>query len=257
MTADRIRISESYRVFGDQIAELPRSLDHRGVVLHRGRNLIKRLSITSSEGESIEVVAKAFAVPTRFRGFVYAHLRHSKALRSLSNAKSLVEKGIETPDPIACIEHHDYGCLRRSHYICRYWHHDHDLTALLYRGVSRGPRTHVLLEQLALFTAAQHDQGVLHLDYNPANILVRARGGGFEFSLVDINRLRFKQLGMDDRLVGLVRLTTIVDYLRIIGRRYAVLYALDPDEFCRRLEVEQARFVTRRRRMKRMMALLR
>ena len=257
VTAGRILISERYRVFGDQIAELPRSLDHRGVTLHSGRNLIKRLSISNPEGESIEVVVKAFAVPTRLRGFVYAHLRRSKALRCMSNAKSLVEKAIETPDPIACIEYQDYGCLRRSHYISRYWHHDHDLTALLYRGASHGPNTHALLEQLVLFTAAQHDHGVLHLDYNPGNILVRARGDGFEFALVDLNRLRFKQLGMNDRISGLVRLTTIMDYLRIIGRRYAVLYGLDPDDFCRRLEVEQARFVTRRRRMKRMMALLR
>ena len=244
-------------MFRDQIAELPRTMSHRGVTLHSGRNLIKRLSITSPEGESIEVVVKAFAVPVRLRGFVYAHLCRSKALRCMSNAMSLVEMGVNTPDPIACIEYHDFGCLRRSHYVSRYWHHDYDLTALLYRGVSHGPNTHALLEQLVLFTAAQHDHGVLHLDYNPGNILVRARGDGFEFALVDLNRLRFKQLGMNDRISGLVRLTTIMDYLRIIGRRYAMLCGLDPDEFCWRLEVEQHRFVTRRRRMKGMVALLR
>ena len=257
MKAARIRIREPYRVFRDQIAELPGTMCHRGVTLHAGRNLIKRLSITSPEGESIEVVVKAFAVPMRLRGFVYAHLRRSKALRCMSNATSLVEKGVDTPNPIACIEYHDGGCLRRSHYVSRYWHHDYDLTALLYRGVSRGPTTHALLEQLAQFTAVQHDHGVLHLDYNPGNILVRASGGSFDFSLVDLNRLRFKQLGMNDRISGLVRLTTIVDYLRVIGRRYAMLCGLDPDDFCRRLEVEQRRFVARRRRTKTIVALLR
>ena len=167
MTAARIRIREPYRVFRDQLAELPGTMCRRGVTLHSGRNLIKRLSITSPEGESIEVVVKAFAVPMRLRGFVYAHLRRSKALRCMSNATSLVEKGVGTPDPIACIEYHDFGCLRRSHYVSRYWHHDHDLTALLYRGVAHGPATHALLEQLAQFTAVQHDHGVLHLDLQP------------------------------------------------------------------------------------------
>ena len=232
-------------------------MDHRGVTLHAGRNLIKRMSITSPEGESIEVVVKAFAVPARPRGFVYAHLRQSKALRCMRNASRLVEKGIDTPEPIACIEYHHFGCLRSSHYVSRYWDHDYDLTALLYRGVSHGPGTRVLLEELAQFTAAQHDHGVMHLDYNPGNILVRARGGSFDFSLVDLNRLRFKQLGMSDRISGLVRLTTIMEYLRIIGRRYAMLHELDPDDFCRRLEVEQHRFVIRRRRIKRMMELMR
>ena len=257
VTAARLRIAEPYRAFGDQIARLPQSLDHCGVTLHSGRNLVKRLSITTPEGESIQVVVKAFAVPARPRGFIYAHLRSSKALRCMSNATRLLEKGVDTPDPIACIEFHEFGCLRRSHYVSRYWHHDYDLTALLYRGASRGQQTHALLEHLAAFTAAQHDLGVMHLDYNPGNILVRARRDGFDFALVDLNRLRFKQLGLDDRICGLARLTTIVDYLRVIGRRYAMLYGVDPDDFCRRLEAAQRRFVTRRRRMKRMMALLR
>ena len=256
MTAVRIRIGEPYRGFGDQVAELPRAMGHRGVTLHSGRNLIKRLSITNSEGESIEVVVKAFAVPGRVRGFTYAHLRRSKALRCLINAKRLVDMGVGTPDPIACIEYEEIRCLRSSYYVSRYWQQDIDLTALLYRGVSSSANTRVLLEQLARFTAAQHDLGVLHLDYNPGNILVRARGDSFDFALVDLNRLKFRRLDVRDRISGLVRLTTVGDYMRIIGRRYASLCGLEHDAFCRRLEAEQRRFATRRRRIKGMLALL-
>ena len=257
MTVARIRIAEPYRVYRDQIRELPLCLDDRGVTLHTGRNLIKRLDIASSGGDSIAVVVKAFAVPARVRGFIYAHLRQSKALRCLTNAKHLVERGVSTPEPIACIEYESYGCLQRSYYVCRYWPHDYDLTALLYRGASQGSDTRVLLARLARFTAAQHEHGVLHHDYNPGNILVRSAADRFEFSLVDLNRLRIKHLCMTDRITGLVRLTTIVDYLRIIGREYARLYGTDPDDFCRRLEEAQRRFVTRRRRMKKAISLLR
>ena len=257
VTDVRIRISDPYRMFRDQVAELPGSLHDRGMTLHSGRNLIKRLNITSPEGRSIDVVVKAFAVPARPRGFVYAHLRRSKALRCMSNASMLLDRGVATPEPIACIENYEFGCLRASHYVCRYWHQDYDLTALLYRGVSHGPDTHTLLEQLAGFTAAQHDQGVQHLDYNPGNILVRAKDDGFQFALVDLNRLRFRQLGVNERLAGLVRMTNIVDYLRVIGRCYATQYGANPDAFCRRLEVTYHRFVTRRRRIKRMAAMLR
>ena len=87
--------------------------------------------------------------------------------------------------------------------MCRYWPHDHDLTALLYLGVSSGADARVLLEALAQFTAAQHDRGVLHLDYNPGNILVRSEGGGFQFALVDLNRLRFRYLDIGDRAYAL------------------------------------------------------
>ena len=256
MTDVQFQLAKPYRCYYDEIADLPRIVGSHGVTLYSGRNLIKRLSVAAFGGDSVEVVVKAFAVPGRMRGFTYANLRRSKAMRCLMNAERLKELGVSTPDPIGCIEHQQFLCLRGSYYVSRYWHHDFDLTALLYRGVSSSPNTRVLLEQLTRFTAVQHDLGVLHLDYNPGNILVRVRDDSFDFALVDLNRLRFKSLKMKDRIRGLVRLTTIVDYLRIIGSHYASICGMDRDAFCHHLEEEQRRFVTRRRRVKRLLALL-
>ena len=250
MTAARICIAEPYRECRARIEEFPQRLDREGVTLHSGRNLIKRLGLAGPGGEPIEVAVKAFAVPAPVRGFVYANLRRSKARRCMANARKLAQLGVGTPDPVASIEYEDYRCLRRSYYVCRYWPHDHDLTALLYRGVPSGSDAQALLEALAEFTVAQHDRGVLHLDYNPGNILVRSEGDAFEFALVDLNRLRFRHLDVGDRLSGLARLTTRDDCLRIIGRRYARLYGVDPDDFCVRLEAAQRRFAARRRRVK-------
>ena len=257
MTAARTRIAEAYRDCRAQIEELPQRLDREGVTLHSGRNLIKRLGIAGPRGEPIEVAVKAFAVPARARGFVYANLRRSKARRCMDNARTLAQLGVGTPDPVACIEYEDHRCLRRSYYVCRYWPNDHDLTALLYRGVPSGADARALLEALAQFTVAQHDRGVLHLDYNPGNILVRSGSGGFEFALVDLNRLRFRRLNTGDRICGLTRVTTRDDCLRIIGRRYARLRGADPDDFCARLETAQRRFAARRRRMKRVLSWFR
>ena len=193
---------------------------------------------------------KAFRIPARPRGFVYARLRPSKARRSMTNAERLVALGIGTPEPVACIEYEESGCLRDSYYVCRYWPPGLDLTALLYRGVSGGPEVAPLLDELARFTLRQHDKGVLHLDYNPGNILARKGEGGFEFALIDLNRLRFKRVDIDDRISGLVRLTSVLDYLRLIGRRYAERYGADPIDFCRRLEAAHARHMRRRRTVK-------
>ena len=257
MTAARICTAEPYRNCRAQIEELPRRLERDGVTLHSGRNLIKRLGLAGPGGEPIEVAVKAFAVPARVRGFVYANLRRSKARRCMINAGKLAQFGIGTPEPVACIEYVDFRCLRRSYYVCRYWPHDHDLTALLYRGVPSGADARALLEALAQFTAAQHDRGVLHLDYNPGNILVRSGNDGFEFALVDLNRLRFRRLDIGDRISGLTRLTTKDDCLRIIGGRYARLYGADPDDFCARLEAAQRRFAARRRRVKKVLSWIR
>ena len=257
MTPVRVHIREPYRAYESRILALHRRLDAPGIALRSGRNLIRTMTIDGPPGESIEVVVKAFAVPARPRGFVYARLRPSKAWRSLVHAEKLLALGIGTPDPIACIEYEDAACLRESYYISRYWSPDVDLTGLLYRGGALGERTDALLEQLAGFTCLQHDNGVLHRDYNPGNILVRFRGKRFEFALVDLNRLRFDTVGAGDRVSGLVRLTTSVDYLRIIGRQYADLYGVDSTDFCRKLERALARFLARRRIMNRIKSWVR
>ena len=252
-----MHIREAYRSYGSGIGELDRCLGMQGITLHSGRNVIKTATLDGPPGESIEVAVKAFRVPDRLRGFIYARLRPSKARRSMVHAETLLELGVGTPDPVACIEYEDAGCLRESYYICRHWPPDVDLTELLYRGGSLGERTDALLEQLARFTFLQHESGVQHLDYNPGNILVRSRGKSFDLVLVDLNRLRFRPLDMDHRVFGLVRLTTSVDYLRIIGREYAGMCGVDPGDFCRRLERVYRRFVARRRIMNRIKALFR
>ena len=173
------------------------------------------------------------------------------------HAERLLELGIGTPDPVACIEYEDAGCLRESYYVCRYWPPDIDLMRLLYKGDSSGLNTDSLLEQLARFTLLQHDHGVLHLDYNPGNILARATGERFDFALVDLNRLRFKPLDMNDRISGLVHVTTSLDYLRILGRHYAGMIGEDSARFCRELESVHSRIRGRRRFAKRIKSLFR
>ena len=252
-----MHIREPYRSCGGRIEELARRPDPEGATLHAGRNLIRTATFAGPGGDAIEVAVKAFRVPSRARGFIYARLRPSKASRSMEHAERLVKLGIGTPEPVASIEYEDAGCLRESYYICRYWPSDVDLKGLLYRGDSFGADKGPLLQQLAGFTLLQHDNGVLQPDYNPGNILVRSRKEGFDFALVDLNRVRFKAPAIDDRISALVRLTTSVDHLRTIGRSYAVLHGTDPDRFCRRLESAHLRFLRRTRAMRRLKSRLR
>ena len=256
-TAARMSVGERYRDYCGPIGELHRHFDRRGTTIHAGRNLIKAMTIDGPGGGSIRVAVKAFKTPVWPRGLVYAHLRRSKAQRSMIHARKLREMGIDTPDPVACIEYDVCGCLRHSYYVCRYWRHNHDLTGLLYNEIPSGVEPDVLLKQLVKFTYQQHQMGVFHLDYNPGNILVRYRGRDFEFALVDLNRLRFGTPDLESRIAGLVRLTDVADYLGIIGRQYAKLHGADPEDFCRRLEAARLGFARRRRRMRRVKALFR
>lgn len=247
VTGCRAQVADAYRAYRDRIIDPARLLAGQGVVLHSGRNLIRKVTLTSPGCEPLEVAVKAFKTPAWPRGFVYAHLRSSKARRCMIHAQKLLEMGIGTPDPVACIEYREAGALAESYYVCRYRPADVDLMAVLYGGAPGGPDTDALLEQIARFTYRQHQQGVLHLDYNPGNILASTTGGALDLSLIDLNRLRFKQPGLGDRISGLVRLTTKASCLRTIGWKYAELHGADPESFCRRLEDAHVRFRRRRR----------
>ena len=257
MNVARTRIGERYRAYRSQIGELPRRMAVEGRTLHSGRNVVKKMAIASPGNAPIEVAVKAFRVPARPRGYVYARLRLSKARRCMVYGRKLLEMGVSTPDPVACIELEEFGCLRESYYVSRYWKPDCDLIALLYKAVSTDLDINALLGHLARFTFLQHEKGVIHSDYNPGNILTRSQEGGFEFSLVDINRLRFKTPDLKDRIDTLIRLTTVVEYLGIIGREYASLYGVGTEGFCRELQRAHLRFRGRRRVMKCMKSLIR
>ena len=256
MKTVRICISKPFREYGEQIAEIPKKFNRSSSTLHLGRNVIKKLEIKQTSGERIDIVVKAFATPGRLKGFIHANILQSKAKCSKINAEHLLEMGIPTPAPIASIEELNFHCIQHSFYACRFWYHNYDLGASLYRGEAQGLKSQLLLEKLVPFTLEQHNKGILHLDYNPGNILVRVRGEKIEFSLVDLNRLKFKMLEMEDRINGLVRLSPIKETINKVGMLYSNNMGIEQDYFCKRLLQEHQKFWDRRLRLEKMFRFL-
>ncbi len=255
MNSVKFSVSEPFQAYYDQIADIPINYQH-GSTLQSGRNLIKKLKISKTGGETVEIVVKSFAIPSRFKGFINSNFLQTKAKKSFLNAEYLLNLGITTPEPIACIERVTFKCIKESFYVCRFWYHNYNLGDFLYSGVSSGVDTQLLLECLAKFTAEQHNKGILHLDYNPGNILARFKDGCFSFALVDLNRVRITNIGKRDRIRGLVRLTPVSETIRIIGKEYSNQVGYNPDEFCSRLEAEHRRFWTRRIRFEKWIGAL-
>ena len=214
------------------------------------------MTITNDDGNSILIVIKAFRTPSLLRGYIDLNFRNSKALKSMNNANRLLELGVLTPDPIGCIECLEFNCIRQCYYISQFWEQNYELSTLLFQGISSGSDSQIILRELAWFTAKQHDRGILHLDYNPGNILTRLEGDKIDFSLVDLNRLRFVQLGYKERISGLIRLTLLPKKMRIIGNYYSEIYGVDREKFCRELEQAHYQFWNKRNRLKKIFGIL-
>ncbi len=187
--------------------------DNRSI--HKARNELKIIEI-----EGIKTVVKSFKVPHLLNRIVYTFFRKSKAYKSYHNALHLRELNISTPEPIALIEFFESNLLGESYFISEFF--DYDFTI-------RTPLLEPLEDREAIFTAfaaytyTLHQKGIWHLDYSPGNILIKRTESGYQFSIVDINRMEFREIGPLQGCENFNKLWASDEELEIMGREYARL----------------------------------
>lgn len=175
-------INPEFEHLRKELLSIPETIAVCGTKIFQGRNRIYRATIGG-----IDLTVKEFRVPSLANRIAYTFFRKGKARRSYDNAMALGKLGIGTPEPIAYIEERAGGLLRRSYYVCRYWEGD-----VVGGWEHKMSDSGAMLESLARFTLTLHQKGVYHKDFSQGNILYRHdKDGGFEFVLVDINRMQF------------------------------------------------------------------
>ncbi|MCX6061841.1 MAG: hypothetical protein NT103_06295 [Campylobacterales bacterium] len=183
--------------------------------IHKARNELKIIEL-----DGVKTVVKSFKVPHLINRIVYTFFRKSKAYKSYHNALRLEELNISTPEPIALIEFFESGLLEESYFISEFF--DYDFTI-------RTPLLEPLEDREAIFTAfaaytyGLHQKAVWHLDYSPGNILIKKIESGYQFSIVDINRMEFREITPLQGCENFNKLWASDEELEIMGREYARL----------------------------------
>ena len=67
---------------------------------------------------------------------------------------------------------------------------------------------------------------ILHLDFSPGNILIKKTDENFIFKIVDINRMRFGEISLKQRLKSFSKLWAKDEDLRIIAKEYVRVASL-------------------------------
>lgn len=235
----KIVINPSYSILTDFIQHLPEAFDTEGDVIYTGRNILKRYQI-----QGLDLVVKSFKIPIFINRLAYTFLRKSKACRSYEYAFEILQRGCDTPAPIAYIEEYRSGLLYRSYYVS------------IYDAASETVRPYVsgdiadpgnLFKSLACYTAKLHEAGILHIDYSPGNILFgKNPDGSYRFSLIDINRLCFKELTLDECLRNFDRLCLSVSASTRLAEEYAICRSLDIAETVRTINGYADQFFLKR-----------
>lgn len=206
-------------VFKDFLLNIKLFFSQNMQSIHKARNEIKVLEYADQN-----IVVKSFKVPHFINKIAYGFFRDSKAKKSYENSMKIIDF---VPEPIGYIEFKKFGLLLESYFVSKKFTYDFTIREpLLDKNFEDKVR---IFHEFAHFTYKLHEQGILHLDYSPGNILIKKENSGYRFKIVDINRMQFKTLLLKDRLKNFSQLWAKDEDLVIMIKSYAELIGEDED----------------------------
>ena len=237
---------------------LPAVFADEGTILWNKRNKIKAYTIPPEDDADAQtrIVVKRFRHLNFIQQIIYTFRRH-KALRAFLNGMELCNRGIDTPEPIACVEVKKGLWLKDSFYLCG----ETNLSSI--EGQTDRPDwNRDLASAFAQYAATLHGKGVLHNDLNDTNVLYRlSHDGSYHFSVIDINRMKFFPSGssipLKECIENLTRFTGRLDLFEYVIRQYAKARHLEEGEFTLRAIAQKEHHDRCWRRRKRLLHPLR
>lgn len=197
--------------------------------IHKARNEIK---IIDFNGESL--VVKSFKIPSILNKIVYTFFRDSKAKKSYENSIKIIDF---VPKPIGYVEFKKFGLMHESYFVSENFKYDFTIREPLLQTDFKNKDG--VFKAFAKFTYRLHEQGIFHLDYSPGNILIKKENESYIFKIVDINRMEFKHLSLDERLKNFAKLWAKDEDLKIIIKEYSKLIESD-EEGCIRIAIKES-----------------
>ncbi|GGX09444.1 lipopolysaccharide kinase InaA family protein [Aquimarina muelleri] len=192
------------------------------------RNVIKIVEINDEK-----YTIKSFKVPNFINQIVYRFFRKSKAERSYTYANKLLELGIKTPFPLAFDLYTTSFLFKKSYYVSELLECNLTYRELVHQ--PDYPDHEIILRAFTRFTYDLHEKGILFLDHSPGNTLIVKTDSGYDFYLVDLNRMEFKELDMDTRIRNFSRLTPKKEMVAVMSNEYARLTGEDEFEIYQKM----------------------
>ncbi len=189
--------------------------------IHKARNEIKIIEYNEKK-----LVVKSFKIPNILNKIVYTFFKDSKAKKSYDNAIKISDF---TPKAIAYVEFQKSGLLDESYFISENFAYDFTIREPLLD--ENFEKREAIFQAFASFSHQLHEEGIYHLDYSPGNILIKKEKEGYSFKIVDINRMKFKKLSLDERLKNFSKLWAKDEDMKIIVKAYAKLMNAD-EAYC-------------------------
>lgn len=218
-----------------EIMSILKNFDNMGIMVADGeRNKIKKFSIIK-DGHEKELNIKKFKKKGFLMKIIYSILNGSKAERSYEYAVKLLERGIDTPEPIAYFDeiYIEEEKEKRSFYISENLNYDFTCREVFWNEkVEKKVETELkknmnkIIEGFAGYTFRLHENGVKFDDYSPGNVLIKKeKNGEYGYYLIDLNRMTFlDNLTFNERMKNVSRMMEQKEYVKRFSEEYSKLY---------------------------------
>jgi serine/threonine protein kinase len=227
------------KTFTDFLLNIRKYFNQNQNSIHKARNELKIISYND-----VETVVKSFKVPNLLRRIYYTFFRDTKAKKSYDNS---IKIGNFTPIPIGYIEFYTQGLLADSYFVAKKFNYDFTIKEPIVN-TQLVDRINIFHE-FAKFTFELHEHNIYHNDYSPGNILIKREETGYTFKIVDINRMKFTELSLDERLKNFAKLWLLDEDLITIIREYAELIHEDKEK-CVNIALKHSHALKRKINMK-------
>lgn len=194
----KIVVNPRFSSLRNFIEKVPSDFHLGGCTVYKARNEIKVIEVNG-----LHLNIKQYKVPFIFNRIIYSFFRPSKASRAYRYALQILERGFETPEPVAYIQTMRGGLIDICYLVTLQSPYSRNFYEF---GEGDWQARKDILKAFALHTARLHEAGIYHRDYSPGNILFDKEGGKYVFSLVDINRMDFGPVNMEKGCANFARL---------------------------------------------------
>ena len=192
---------------------LPVFFKNEGTTIYKGRNELKLF-----ERGGCELIVKSYQVPHFINRIAYNSFRASKARRSYRYAEMLRQIGVGTPKPVGFYSTGTWLLFGSSYFVslkseCPYTYRDFATHTFEHQ--------EEILRAIARTTATLHEHGILHKDYSAGNILFTDDGNDIKVEIIDLNRIRFGTVNMEEGCRNFERLPGTHEMFAILADEYA------------------------------------
>ena len=216
------QVNPLYSHLGDFIKDLPEYYEKMGKTIYKGRNELKEI-----EYNGVNMVIKSFRIPNIINRIAYGFLRPSKAKRSYEYAHMILEKGIGTPVPVGYYTSRKWLLFSESYYVCLKSECPYTYKELI---DGKFPGTEKIVKAIAALTAHIHKNDMLHKDWSRGNILFKETENEIKLEIIDLNRIRFHKIGMEEGCRNFERLPGTDQMTRWMADEYASVMGYDADK---------------------------